>query len=307
VPLPGVVQRGATSLLYRPTGLTSPLHVLDRVLGHDLERAVAGKVVVVTGASSGIGRETAIRLGAAGAKVLLIARNRERLEEVAEIAVDRGGEAELLPCDLGNQVQLAELATELRERGDVAVLINNAGHSIRRSIELSYDRIHDFERTIELNYLAAVQLVLAVLPGMRRRRSGQVINVTTAGVHVRGPRFSAYTASKTALDAFSDCVGAEVAEDGVRVTKIEMPLVRTPMIEPSRGAYRGMPSIGVEQAAEMLTKAIVYRPRRIGTAAGDTAALLNVLAPWAMEAARKAGYRLSEDSEAARGANDGTP
>ena len=295
-------------VLYYPTGIAARnaplygLNALDWFRDTSLEAAVAGKVVLVTGASSGIGRATALRLGGAGATVLLVARGAEALEEVRAEIESGGGTAYVHACDLSDTAAIDQLAAVVLERrGNVDILVNSAGHSIRRSVELSYRRFHDYERTMQLNYFGAVRLVLALLPSMQEQCSGHIVNISTAGVQARGPRFSAYTASKTALDGFTDCVAAELVDQGVRFTKIEMPLVRTPMIEPSKGVYRSVPSISAEQAADRVAKAIVYRPRRIGTAFSDLAGVLNLFVPAPMERMRNVGYRLSGDSRAARG------
>ena len=300
-------RKAQAALLYRPTGIFGrhapfyPLNLLDWARSPSLEDAVEGAVVLVTGASSGIGRATAVKLGEAGATVLVVARNEDRLREVAAEIEQGGGVAHVHPCDLSDLGAIERLAAVVLERHDhVDFLVNNAGRSIRRSVELSYDRFHDFERTMQLNYFGAVRLIMALLPAMRERGSGQIINVTTTGVQARVPRFAAYTASKTALDGFTDVVAAEAAGDGIRFTKIEMPLVRTPMIEPSQGAHSAMPSISAEQAAEWVAKAIVYRPRRIGTPVSDIAGVLNVFAPALIELLRSVGYRVASDSRAAR-------
>jgi NAD(P)-dependent dehydrogenase (short-subunit alcohol dehydrogenase family) len=207
--------------------------------------------------------------------------------------------AHVHPCDLTDGEAVEALGAEvLAKRGAVEVLVNNAGRSIRRSIELSYDRAHDFERTMELNYLGAVRMVLAFLPGMRERGHGQIVNVSTSGVQIRSPRFSAYIASKAALDAFADCIQAEVADDGVRFTTIHMPLVRTPMIAPTTG-WRGVPSLSPEQAAEWIGDAIVHKPPRIGTPYSEAAAFVNAFSPSSMNAVRAAGYRNTRDTRAA--------
>jgi NAD(P)-dependent dehydrogenase (short-subunit alcohol dehydrogenase family) len=292
--------KAVSGIINRPTGVVGRL--VGRLTGtQSLEEAVGGKVVLVTGASSGIGEATARRIGEAGGTVLLVARTRERLDELRADIADRGGHAYVLPCDLSDMDDVDRVAARALERhGHVDVLVNNAGKSIRRSIHLSYDRFHDFERTMQLNYLGPVRLTLAMLPGMRERRSGQIVNVSTTGVYFRVPRFSAYIASKAALEAFSDCIAAELGRDGVQVTSIQMPLVRTPMINPT-GIYRTMPSLSPDQAADWVCQAIIHRPRRVGTHLGNLAALADVVGPAPMGAIRSAGYHLFPDSRAARG------
>src|SRR3954469_6626075 len=193
-----------------------------------LSKSVGGKVVVITGASSGIGRHTAIKVGEAGAKVVLVARTREKLEEVAEIIRERGGEAFAHPADLTDTDDLDRVTKEILDEHDhVDILVNNAGRSIRRSVKYQYDRLHDFERTMTLNYFGALKMILAFLPGMRERRSGHIINISPSPFHMTTPPFAAYAASKQALDQFSRCSASEIIEDKVDITTIPMPLVRT--------------------------------------------------------------------------------
>ena len=260
-----------------------------------LDDAVAGRTVLITGASSGIGEAAALRIGEAGGEMVLVARRAEKLDDLRARIAELGGTSHAHPCDL-TDAEATEALTEevLARHGHVDVLVNNAGHSIRRAIESSYERPHDFERTMQLNYMGAVRLMLAFLPAMRERHSGQVINISTAGVPTRPPRFSAYIASKAALDAFSECVAGEIAHEGVKITTIHMPLVRTPMIEPTE-VYRTMPSISSEQAAGWIEKAIIHRPPRIGTMYSEASAIFGALTPALAERARNAGYRMSPD------------
>jgi short-subunit dehydrogenase len=272
-----------------------------------LEKAVRDKVMLITGASSGIGEQAARQIGAAGGTLLLVARSAEKLEALAaEVNEGEGeGSAQSYPCDLNDYEAIDALtARVLDEHGRVDVLVNNAGRSIRRAIEHSYDRFHDFERTMQLNYFAPVRLILAFLPGMRERKSGQVINISTMGVQTRVPRFGAYIASKSALDALSDSIQAEVANQGVRLTTIHMPLVRTPMIAPT-GIYKRFPALTAEQAAEMITDAVVRRPRRIVPPFGHAAAFADAVTPRMMDTVRNRGFRMFRESGAARGDEKG--
>ncbi len=254
---------------------------------------------MITGASSGIGRSTALRVGAAGARVVLVARTREKLEEVAAEITESDGEAHVHPCDLSDLDDIARMADEvISEHGGVDVLVNNAGRSIRRSVHLSYDRIHDFERTIQLNYLGAVQLILKVLPGMAERGSGHIINVSSMGVQTNVPRFSAYVASKAALDAFSRVIGSEVLDDGIRVTTVHMPLVRTPMIKPTTH-YRYFPSISPDQAAGMITDAMIGKPKDVSTPFGRLSTATYATVPRVQDAIASRAYKLFPDSKAA--------
>ncbi len=276
---------------------------VGRIRGESLERAVAGKRVMVTGASSGIGEATALQIGRAGGHVLLVARSQSKLEDVAAQVVEHGGTASIHPADLSSEEELASMTSAvLAEHGGVDILINNAGRSIRRSIKFSYDRQHDFQRTMELNYLGPVRLALAFLPGMSEEGFGHIINVSSASVQVRTPRFAAYTASKAALDAFSDCAAAEYSHKGIRFTTVSMPLVRTPMIAPT-GIYANFPSLSPTEAGDRVCKAITLRPRKIGTPYGHLVGAIDAVDPIAMEAIRNRGYRMFPESG---GAPEGT-
>jgi NAD(P)-dependent dehydrogenase (short-subunit alcohol dehydrogenase family) len=193
------------------------------------------------------------------------------------------------------------MAAEALERhGRVDILVNNAGRSIRRSIELSYDRMHDFERTMQLNYFGALKLILALLPGMRERGHGHIINISSIGVQTNTPRFSAYVASKAALDAFSRCIASEVRDDGVHITTIHMPLVRTPMIAPTK-MYRAFPALTPDQAADLICHAIVDRPKRVATRLGSMGEIAYAVAPGSVDLVLNNAYHLFPDSKAARG------
>ncbi|MEK6276451.1 MAG: SDR family oxidoreductase [Actinomycetota bacterium] len=266
-----------------------------------LEKAVRGRVVMVTGASSGIGRSAALKIADAGGTVLLVARTPEKLEATREQIEAGGGTAYVHPCDLSDIDDLDRMADEvLVQHGHVDVLVNNAGRSIRRSIALSYDRFHDFERTMQLNYFGAVKLILKLLPVMRERKSGQIINISSIGVQTNTPRFSAYVASKAALDAFSRCVASEIVDDGVNITTINMPLVRTPMISPTK-MYNRFPTITPEKAADMICEAIIHKPKRIATPLGTLGQLLYAINPKSIDYILNSAYKLFPDSSAARG------
>ena len=231
-----------------------------------LERAVRDRVVLVTGASSGIGQATALKLGSAGAQVALVARDCERLLETRLEIEAAGGVAWAHACDLTDTDALDAMTADLLARfGRVDVVVNNAGRSLRRTVAES--RPDDAERMMALNYHAPVRLIAAFLPGMLERRSGHIVNVSTIGVQSHPPRFSAYVASKAALDAYSRCLGNEVERDGISVTTIHMPLVRTPMIEPTP-KFKGFPLLAPEQAARLIADAIVHRPKHISTLLG---------------------------------------
>lgn len=229
-----------------------------------LRDAVEGRKVLLTGASSGIGRETARRLGHAGAEVLLVARRRDRLEELAEEVRAEGGVAHVLPCDLADADDIAALVERVRaEHGPPDVIVNNAGHSIRRSLARSTDRLHDFERVMELNYFGAIRLTVPLVADMREAGRGHIVNVSTMGVQFGyEPRFAAYLASKAAVDAFTQSVAPETRRDNVRWTTVYMPLVRTEMISPTK-AFERAPAMSVERGAGMVLDAIVRKPVRV--------------------------------------------
>jgi NAD(P)-dependent dehydrogenase (short-subunit alcohol dehydrogenase family) len=278
------------------------LRLVRRVRGRaSLEAAVRGRVVMVTGASSGIGKAASMQIADAGGIVLLVARTAEKLEEIKATIEARGGTAYVHAADLSDMDDIERMADEaLAQHGHVDVLINNAGRSIRRSIALSYDRFHDFERTMQLNYFGAVKLILKLLPVMRERRSGQIVNVSSIGVQTNTPRFSAYVASKAALDAFSRCIASEIIDDGVYVSTIFMPLVRTPMIKPTK-MYDRFPTITPDKAAEMITEAIIHRPKRIATPLGTLGQILYAINPRSIDYILNSAYKLFPDSSAAKG------
>ena len=278
------------------------LRLVRRVRGRaSLEAAVRGRVVMVTGASSGIGKAASMKIADAGGIVLLVARTAEKLEEIKATIEARGGTAYVHAADLSDMDDIDRMADEaLAQHGHVDVLINNAGRSIRRSIALSYDRFHDFERTMQLNYFGAVKLILKLLPVMRERRSGQIVNVSSIGVQTNTPRFSAYVASKAALDAFSRCIASEIIDDGVYVSTIFMPLVRTPMIKPTK-MYDRFPTITPDRAADMICEAIIHRPKRIATPLGTLGQILYAINPKSMDYILNSAYKLFPDSQAARG------
>ncbi len=262
------------------------------ILAQSLSGTVRGRTVLITGASSGIGAATALELGRAGGTVLLVARTREKLEDVAAQVQEAGGEGHVHPCDLSDSDDVDRMAREvLDQHGHVDVLINNAGKSIRRSVNRSYDRFHDYQRTMQLNYFAPVKLILDLLPVMRERGTGHIVNISTMGLQVNTPRFAAYLASKAALDAFSRSIGPEIIGDGVHVTTVYMPLVKTPMIAPTK-IYDRFPTLSPEQAAEMICDAIRKRPKRITTTLGTLGQLTYAIAPGAQDLVVNRAYQL---------------
>lgn len=269
-----------------------------------VRRAVEGKVVVVTGATSGIGKECALRLAKAGATVILVARTVEKLEQTLEQIAGEGGHAVAYSCDVSDMKDCDKLVKKvLAEHGGVDVLINNAGRSIRRSVRYSYDRFHDFERTMQLNYFGALRLITGFLPAMEERQCGQIINISSIGVLTSPPRFSAYVASKSALDAFTQCAAPEYAEQGIRFTTIYMPLVRTPMIAPT-SLYKAFPTLSPEQARDLVIKAIVSKTKRVSTGLGVAGAVAQATMPKMTELLLGQAYQLFPDSAAARGLSE---
>jgi NAD(P)-dependent dehydrogenase (short-subunit alcohol dehydrogenase family) len=276
----------------------------DRRKDKQLARAIKGKTVMITGASSGIGRATALRVGAAGGRVILVARGVEKLEQTKMEIEDLGGQAFVHRCDLADISDIERMAKEvLQEHGRVDVLVNNAGRSIRRSIALSYDRFHDFERTIQLNYLGTIKLIMGVLPGMVENKRGHVINVSSIGVQTNPPRFSAYVASKAALDAFTRVAGTETIGDNVHFTTIHMQLVRTPMIAPTK-IYDAFPTISPEEAADLICEAIRSKPKQINTRLGTFGEVAYALAPKAIDQVLHMAYKVFPDSAASKGTKD---
>ncbi|MFT4263804.1 MAG: SDR family oxidoreductase [Nocardioides sp.] len=268
-----------------------------------IRKALEDRYVVITGASSGIGQVTALKVAQAGGIPVLVARGREKLEALRLTIELRGGTAHVFPCDLSDLDAIDGLAKRLEdELPQVDFLVNNAGRSIRRSIKLSGDRFHDFERTMQLNYFGAIRLVMGLLPGMRERKAGHIVNISSIGVLTNPPRFSAYVASKAALDAWSNVVSSELFSDGISFTSIHMPLVRTPMIAPTK-MYQKFPTISPAQAADIVVRALVEKPHEVNTLSGTVGALAHTLTPKTAFRVLNVAYHAFPDSAAARGAD----
>ena len=262
-------------------------------------RDLAGKYVVITGASSGIGRAAATAVAAKGAVVLLLARRGEELDAVVAEITAAGGQAHAYQCDVTDSDSVADtVATILEKLGRVDMLVNNAGRSIRRAVHRSTDRLHDFERTMAGIYFGAVRMTLALLPQMRERKDGHIVNISSAGVQAATPRFAAYLASKAALDKFAEVTAAEMLSDNITFTTIHMPLVRTPMIAPS--GKQG-PSESPEWAAATIVRALTDRPRRIDVPVGTLGEYGALLAPGIKDRVMHRNYRALPDSPAAKG------
>jgi short-subunit dehydrogenase len=255
-------------------------------------KSLAGQTVLVTGASSGIGRATALAAAKAGARVVLVARRIEKLHALEREIIERNGRASSYAADLGSAPSTEALLVQLAADGvTVDVLVNNAGRSIRRAVEHSYARVHDYERTMALNYFGSLRLILGLLPGMRARKCGRIVNISSSGVQMGTPLFSAYIASKAALDAFSRVVAGETRGDHIRFTTVHMPLVRTPMIEPT-AEYRDVPALTPEQASDLVMRAMLTGEAQLGTAFARWFNLWHVLAPATVEKIVNLSYRL---------------
>jgi short-subunit dehydrogenase len=255
-------------------------------------RTLSGRTVLVTGASSGIGRAVALKIGEARGRVVIAARSEDKLRTLQREIERAGGSAASYAVDLSSKDSTDAFLARLAGDGVVIdVLINNAGRSIRRSIEDSYERIHDYERTMALNYFGSVRLILGLLPGMRARRRGHVVNVSTAGVQMGSPLFSAYIASKAALDAFTRVAAAEAGGDQVHFTTVHMPLVRTPMIAPVR-EYENAPALSPDEAADMVLRALVTREAQLGTRLASVVSIGHVVAPELTRRLLALGHRL---------------
>jgi NAD(P)-dependent dehydrogenase (short-subunit alcohol dehydrogenase family) len=270
---------------------------IDRTLGG----RVKDKVIVITGASSGIGRATALKMAGAGAKVILVARGEEKLVETKKEIDDAGGRCWMYTADVSDLNSCdALVARVLKEHGACDFLVNNAGRSIRRGVINSFDRFHDFERTMQLNYFGALRLIMGFLPKMIAQRHGHIINISSIGVLSNAPRFSAYVASKSALDSFAACASSEFLDKGIHFTTINMPLVRTPMIAPTK-MYENVPTLSPEQAADLVVEAIVYRSVRIATRLGIFGAISHAAAPRLTQILLNTAFNMFPDSAAAQG------
>jgi len=266
-----------------------------------LRSALNGRTVVITGGSSGIGRSAALEIAAAGGTPLLVARSLDKLEEVkAEIEL-AGGSAYCYSADLSDMESIDELvATILSEHASVDMIVNNAGRSIRRSLTHSLDRFHDYERTMQLNYFGAIRLVMGFIPHMQQRHFGHIVNVSSIGVQASPPRFSAYVASKSALDAWTRVVSSELVGDNITFTTIHMPLVRTPMIAPTK-MYDHFPAISPDEAGSMVCDALKRKPKQINTKLGTVAEVGYALAPKVLDQILNAAFRVFPESAASSG------
>ena len=285
--------------------LDPALHV-DR----SLKGTVGGKVVLVTGGSSGIGLSASCKFAEAGAITVICGRGEDKLAEAKkEIMAFAGKDAVVFTysVDIADATSCAEFIKALEEvHGGVDFLINNAGRSIRRAIEASYDRFHDYERTMQLNYFGSLRVTMGLLPGMVAKRKGHVVNLSSISVLVNAPRFSAYVASKAALDAWTACAASEFQDQGITFTTVNMPLVRTPMTAPTK-IYENMPLLDPDVAADMVVQSCINKPTRVATRLGTTVALLHAVAPRVTQIMMNTTFRMFPDSSAAKGEKGAKP
>lgn len=272
-----------------------------------LKGTVAGKVVLITGGSSGIGLAAAHKFAEAGATTIICGRDQDKLDEACAEAKAKGYSFIAYSADIADMTDCDRFVQLLIDKhGGVDFLINNAGRSIRRAIESSYDRFHDYERTMQLNYFGCLRVTMGFLPGMVEKRKGHVVNISSIGVLTNAPRFSAYVASKAALDAWTRCASSEFADQGITFTTINMPLVRTPMIAPTK-IYNNVPTLSPEEAADMIAQACIFKPVRIATRLGITGQLLHALVPRVAQITMNTSFRMFPDSTAAKGSKDAKP
>ena len=274
-------------------------------MDHSLRGTVTGKVVLVTGGSSGIGLAAAHKFAEAGAITLICGRDRDKLDAACAEAREKGYKFVPYAVDIADQTGCEAFVQQVtHDHGGVDFLINNAGRSIRRAIESSYDRFHDYERTMQLNYFGSLRVTTGFLPGMVAKHKGHVVNISSIGVLTNAPRFSAYVASKAALDAWTRCASSEFADQGVTFTTINMPLVRTPMIAPT-GIYNNVPTLAPEEAADMIAQACIFKPVRVATRLGIFGQVLHALVPRVAQIVMNTTFRMFPDSSAAKGAKPG--
>ena len=277
----------------------------DLHIDRSLRGTVAGKVVLVTGGSSGIGLAAAHKFAEAGAVTIICGRDQDKLDQACQEASAKGYQFVAYAADIADMADCDRFVSLLLEKhGGVDFLINNAGRSIRRAIESSYDRFHDFERTMQLNYFGCLRVTMGLLPGMAAKRKGHVVNISSIGVLTNAPRFSAYVASKAALDAWTRCASSEFSDRGITFTTINMPLVRTPMIAPTN-IYNNVPTLSPEEAADMIAQACIFKPVRIATRLGVTGQVLHALVPRVAQIAMNTSFRMFPDSGAAKGDKGG--
>jgi NAD(P)-dependent dehydrogenase (short-subunit alcohol dehydrogenase family) len=279
----------------------------DLFIDRTLKGTVQGKVVLITGGSSGIGLASAHKFAEAGAVTIICGRDQDKLDEAQKEAKAKGYSFVCYAADIADMTDCDRFVKLLLENhGGVDYLINNAGRSIRRAIENSYDRFHDFERTMQLNYFGCIRVTMGLLPAMTAKKKGHIVNISSIGVLTNAPRFSAYVASKAALDAWTRCASSEYSDQGISFTTINMPLVRTPMIAPTN-IYKNVPTLSPEEAADMVAGACIYKNARIATRLGIAGQVLHALFPRIMQIVMNTSFRMFPDSSAAKGDKSAKP
>jgi NAD(P)-dependent dehydrogenase (short-subunit alcohol dehydrogenase family) len=262
-----------------------------------LQGLLPGKRILITGASSGIGEALALECGRLGAHVILVARRAEKLDELASAIRASGGRATALPADLGVLEDCDRVVQRcIEESGAPDVLVLNAAKSIRRSLAQTRGRFHDLQRTMQLNYFGAARLAMGFLPAMRQRRSGHIVHSSTWGVLYPGPRYAAYLASKAALDTFLDSLASEFLSEGIRVSQVYLPWVRTPMVAPTQ-AVAETKMLSPEQAAGLILEAILEKPRTMAPPQAYWTVLGKLFTPKSATRVLNLLYRLFPDEE----------
>ena len=279
----------------------------DLHIDRSLRGTVGGKVVLITGGSSGIGLAAAHKFAEAGATTVICGRDQDKLDEACAEAREKGYQFVAYSADIADMADCDRFVQMLVDNhGGVDFLINNAGRSIRRAIESSYDRFHDYERTMQLNYFGCLRVTMGLLPGMATKKKGHVVNISSIGVLTNAPRFSAYVASKAALDAWTRCASSEFADQGITFTTINMPLVRTPMIAPTQ-IYKNVPTLAPEEAADLIAQACIFKPVRIATRMGVFGQVLHAFVPRVAQIVMNTSFRMFPDSSAAKGDKSSKP
>jgi NAD(P)-dependent dehydrogenase (short-subunit alcohol dehydrogenase family) len=279
----------------------------DLFIDRSLKGTVQGKTVLITGGSSGIGLASAHKFAEAGAITIICGRDQDKLDEAQKEAKAKGYSFVCYAADIADMQDCDRFVNVLLENhGGVDFLINNAGRSIRRAIENSYDRFHDYERTMQLNYFGCIRITMGLLPAMTAKKKGHIVNISSIGVLTNAPRFSAYVASKAALDAWTRCASSEYSDQGISFTTINMPLVRTPMIAPTN-IYKNVPTLSPEEAADMVATACISKTVRIATRLGITGQVLHALFPRIMQIVMNTSFRMFPDSSAAKGDKSAKP
>ena len=224
-----------------------------------LAEAVQGKTILITGASYGIGEALAHRLAETGAHLILVARTAERLKALADDLATTAASVRWRSVDLRVEEEVADLIAWVRGNySQLDALILNAGKSIHRAFYDSLDRYHDVTRTITTNYTSSAQLIMG-LATLLPHGSGQIIASNAASTLMPpAPGWSAYQASKSALDSYLRAIRPELRQRGVVISLLYLPLVRTRMIAPTE-MYRSAPALTPEEAAERIASLLCSR------------------------------------------------